>query len=472
MAAKLKQIGFKDIKCDFNYKNISTEKMEAYRHYDKETHVLFNIFYELYKSMKDENQNITPDKLKTYINEIQSKSIDLQKDIINDMTLNEKLIRSLTDIVSENNVPKKEVKVTEINLSRKLLAEAIEKNMSFFQMTPTFVNYNLILESKEDISENFKEMSTIWDIKDEIQIKTSDLIILRDSQELWELSLEKLMKQINDSINGNGFLLTVAKYQLTEPELALNSVLNGKKNINNSDLKNRIQQVIETAKKLGLNLICGKSDSIATMALLFRKIEEKKKIPENNQIIEITAERNENWFEFIKGKLIVASEADNKTENVWLIARDSDINGIIGLINCLRLEPGGENMRCIYDYDHSIKLPIDWNSKPFSDILRNDLVINVIRDAKLGTYRHLRLPKDYDKTLSNEYFLNLGQNKDLSSIQWFDARTLVADKNYHDFDGKKVTQVPIIIYRTPLNFRDVMLATGNYYTNNLNKFLF
>ena len=153
-------------------------------------------------------------------------------------------------------------------------------------------------------------------------------------------------------------------------------------------------------------------------------------------------------------------KADNKTENVWLIARDSDINGIIGLINCLRLEPGGENMRCIYDYDHSIKLPIDWNSKPFSDILRNDLVINVIRDAKLGTYRHLRLPKDYDKTLSNEYFLSLGQNKDLSSLNWFDGRKIVANKEYHDFDGKKITQVPINIYSTPLNFRDVMLATG------------
>ena len=196
------------------------------------------------------------------------------------------------------------------------------------------------------------------------------------------------------------------------------------------------------------------------MALLFRKIEEKKKIPENNQIIEITAERNENWFEFIKEKLIAAKDADNKTDDVWLIARDNHINGIIGLINCLRLEPGGENLRCIYDYDHSIKLPIDWNSKPFSDILRNDLVINVIRDAKLGTYRHLRLPKDYDKTVSKEYFLSMGQTKDLSSLQWFDGRTIVPNKEYYDVNNVKITQVPVSIYSGALNFHDVMVATG------------
>ena len=453
MAAKLKQIGFKDIKCDFNYQNISTEQMEAYRHYNKETHVMFNILYDLYKSATDENQNFTPDKLKTYINGIQSKSKDLLKDIINDMTLNEKLIRSLTDIVSENNVPKKEVKVTEINLSSNYFVKEVEQNMSFFQIMPTYVDYDLIVRSKEDISENFAQKAKIWDIKDELQIKSSDLIILRDTQELWELSLKSMLKQIKDSINGNGFLLIVTKFQLTEPELALNSVLNGKKNINNPVLKNRIKEITETAEKLGLHLICSKCDSISTMALLFRKIEEKNKIPENNQIIEITAERNENWFEFIKEKLIEAKDADNISDNIWLIARDSDINGIIGLINCLRLEPGGENMRCIYDYDHSIKLPIDWNSKPFSDILRNDLVINVIKDAKLGTYRHLRLPKDYDKTLSNEYFLNMGQNKDLSSLQWFDARTIVPDKDFHGLNNKKINQIPIDIYSSALNFR-------------------
>ena len=117
-------------------------------------------------------------------------------------------------------------------------------------------------------------------------------------------------------------------------------------------------------------------------------------------------------------------------------------------------------MRCIYDYDHSIKLPIDWNSKPFSDILRNDLVINVIRDAKLGTYRHLRLPKDYDKTASKEYFLSLGQTKDLSSLQWFDARNITPKQICYDMNSERINQVPIDIYSSALNFHDVMLATG------------
>ena len=118
------------------------------------------------------------------------------------------------------------------------------------------------------------------------------------------------------------------------------------------------------------------------------------------EIIEIIGERNEKWFELIKEKLYEQGDSIDR-KDIWLIATDSNINGVIGLVNCLRVEPRGLSIKCIFDFNHKTTLPIDWNSKPFSDILRNDLAINVIKGGKLGTYRHLRLPKDYDKTVSD-----------------------------------------------------------------------
>ncbi|CAG2115628.1 unnamed protein product, partial [Medioppia subpectinata] len=37
----------------------------------------------------------------------------------------------------------------------------------------------------------------------------------------------------------------------------------------------------------------------------------------------------------------------------------------------------------------------DFNTKPYSDILANDLVANVIKGGKVGTYRHLKLPNGH-----------------------------------------------------------------------------
>ena len=91
-------------------------------------------------------------------------------------------------------------------------------------LTPTDVDYQLIVRSTEDVSEEFRQKASVWDTKEDLNIKASDLIILRDTQHIWELSLQKYLKEITDSIIGNGFLIIVTKFQLTEPEIALNSL--------------------------------------------------------------------------------------------------------------------------------------------------------------------------------------------------------------------------------------------------------
>jgi hypothetical protein len=112
-----------------------------------------------------------------------------------------------------------------------------------------------------------------------------------------------------------------------------------------------------------------------------------------------------------------------------------------------------------------MKFPPDFSSKPFSDILVNDLAVNVMRVGKLGTYRHLRVPKNHDKFKSNNYYLNVGPNGDLSSLQWFDSKNLKPNDTYINVDNRKIPQIRCNIYSTGLNFRDVLMATGiHYYT--------
>ena len=57
---------------------------------------------------------MSADSIETIIDEINdSKEFDLSNDLVNTVSNNERLIRSLTDIVSENNVTKRDLKVTE-----------------------------------------------------------------------------------------------------------------------------------------------------------------------------------------------------------------------------------------------------------------------------------------------------------------------------------------------------------------------
>ena len=467
MAAKLKQIGLKQLKCNFNFQNISTEVVERQKHDNSEHKVMLKILDRL--SERDENQNIIGlNQTKDVIKEIESDSTyDMSLDVVNQVSKNERLIRTIIDIVSENNATKKEYKVTEINLTGDVLANEVESYLVNSQLMPTDVDYKLFVKSVDRVSEHMREKAKQWNGKEVPSLSTSNLVIYRDSEDLWELKTDDLIKHLNEAIDENGFLIIVGKYRLTEPEEAINSLLN--KNVSNSDLKKRHQILVESISSSGLEIISNHFDSVSTMAMMFRKVTEKKKIPENIEVIEVKSERDEKWFEIIRQSLqksIDTLDAGEKPRNVWLIANDTHINGIVGLVNCLRLEPGGQCFRCLFDMDSSIKLPIDWTSKPYSDILTNDLVFNVIKDGKVGTYRHLKLSKNFDKTISRDYFLNQGSNKDLSSLSWFDLTNLTPNINPHDWTGKAIKVLPVKIYTSGLIFKDVMFATGLYHGYN------
>ena len=458
MAAKLKQMGLKQLECNFNYQNIETKVIERQRQENSEHKVMLKILDRLLDCYENERD------IENVIKDIESDSnYDMSGDVVNQVSKNERLIRTLIDIISENNATKKEYKVTEINLTGDVLADEVETDLLDSQLMVTDVEYKLFVKSVDNVSEAMKEKAKLWDVNDVKQLTESDLIIYRDSVYVLHSNIEDLIKQFNEVIVDNGFLILVIKYRLTEPEEVINSFINNN-NITNSELEKRFQTLYKLTIRSGLRLIASKSDSVSTMAMMFRKMTEKIEIPENKDIIEVKAQRDEKWFEAIRQclqKSKDALDAGHKPRPVWLIANDTNINGIIGLINCLRLEPGGQCLRCLFDMDSYIKLPIDWTANPFSDILINNLITNVIKGGKLGTYRHLKLPKDYDKTLSNEYFLNQGSNKDLSNLNWFDLRKLNPNDDCHDWFGNPIRQVNVQIYASGLIFKDIMFATGS-----------
>lgn len=107
-------------------------------------------------------------------------------------------------------------------------------------------------------------------------------------------------------------------------------------------------------------------------------------------------------------------------EVLWLVAHDSTSNGIVGMTNCLRREPGGDKIRCqdalrgiviITSDTHSHTsfnrrcifnphldsrqqtffqdCPLQALRTVYSDILKKDLATNVYRDNCWGTYRHI-----------------------------------------------------------------------------------
>jgi fatty acid synthase len=468
-------LGINDIKYLNENKTVGEEILNNYLKDVREEHVIIKIFDKILNSCLrlDENKNLDKGMRDKNLNELvinfkNATEYDLSRDILNQVSKNERFIRPLLDIVSENNVPKKEIKVLEINLSNAIMALEADHHLACAQIYTITVDYTIANNSIENLDKDLKNKGfklMEWNHKQSAfpsGISTMDLIIYRDCQDLWNIKIDPFLKEVYDKIADKGFFISVFRYKISEPESILNYLYKNNV-IKDSFLVQRIEDFRNAAKKVGFNLISRKSDSIGSLALLFRKtIPKDSNSEEKIEVLEIN-ENYEKWLNVLKEKVeenIEKKDIHNENINIWLIANDSTINGITGLMNCLLQEPGGERIRCIFDYDKQMKIPFDFKSKPFSDILINDLAINVIRDGKLGTYRHLRIPKNHDKIESNDYYLNVGPNEDLSSLQWFDSKNIKPNDTYINVDNRKIPQIRCNIYSTGLNFRDVLMATG------------
>ncbi|XP_073848315.1 fatty acid synthase 3 [Musca autumnalis] len=158
-------------------------------------------------------------------------------------------------------------------------------------------------------------------------------------------------------------------------------------------------------------------------------------------LVEITESDTEfNW-------LTKVQQALTAKVPVVLYAINENLNGLIGLVNCLRKEPDGNIVTCFFVEEE--KAPAFSLSDPFyAGQYMLGLAVNVYRHGKWGTYRHLQLSStEVAEPRKDHIFGNVIHRGDLSSLRWFEGPL-----NPEDCEIK--------ICYSSINFRDIMLATG------------
>jgi len=139
------------------------------------------------------------------------------------------------------------------------------------------------------------------------------------------------------------------------------------------------------SQQYDLNIIFEKRTDREMIVLLKKKVLIKQK-----NIVYIKND-NFNWLEDLK--LLVSDEKKFNHYSRVIIVGERDFKcGLLGFINCLRKEPGGEYVRGVLIQDE--KAPEFSLQDPFyTQQLQKDMTINVLRsNMTWGSYRHLRLP--------------------------------------------------------------------------------
>ncbi|KOX73549.1 Fatty acid synthase [Melipona quadrifasciata] len=229
-------------------------------------------------------------------------------------------------------------------------------------------------------------------------------------------NLSHVLKNLKDSVIDGGFILLEETDQsdinLTDPDLAY------------------------VAKQV----IPGKS------YLLLKK----KKVRPDPIVIQLT-EKNYMWVEGVKAALkkVVA-----ENQRPLFVCQGEELFGMVGLMNCILLEEGGAEASYVFIQDKNMP-KFSLSDKFYAEQLDKQLIANVLRGGQWGSYKHIELDQQNRESLQVEHaYINALNRGDLSSLRWIESPL-----SYYQPEKFSNTEL-CSVYYAPLNFRDIMLATG------------
>ncbi|GAB6031065.1 hypothetical protein CHUAL_007876 [Chamberlinius hualienensis] len=303
------------------------------------------------------------------------------------------------------------------------------------QANPVLQHYSFVANheiSRRKLGKNVKLAN--WNfIKDEVPPNLSGAHLVFGFNVLHgdNNQLQKITENITSAAREGGFLLLSQSNEYPEYHKAFESA--------------------------GLRIICQKTSNNNSFIFLLRKV---KKNNGKLSVIVVNDGEYDKWVEPIKTRVTDLGQNENTDDRLWLIAHDKQTNGILGLVNCLRLEPGGNNIRTIFNphldqnkANNFLLDPVNALKTIYQDIIDKDLFINVNSNGQWGTYRHLPLRNNDSRNEieTTTAYVNVLNRGDLSSLHWIESpiKKLIGN-------NKHICR----IYFAALNFKDVMLASG------------
>ncbi|XP_049874376.1 fatty acid synthase [Pectinophora gossypiella] len=199
-------------------------------------------------------------------------------------------------------------------------------------------------------------------------------------------------------------------------------------------------------RKAGLVLVSRQVAASCEYVLLRRKPEP----PSAHVVVEVADDGKYAWVEPLRAAL---ARAELEPLRVFAVARGA-APGALGLAACLRGEAGGRALRLFVA--PGLQAPFSLAAGPFAAQARLDLSVNVLRAGVWGCYRHLPLADASAAQLQVEHaYVNTLTRGDLSSLRWIESELRWA----REAPARPGTEL-CRVYYAPLNFRDIMLATG------------
>ena len=267
--------------------------------------------------------------LKEYEEVFQQYVQNIGKDIVNNLLANDYCLRFMFEVVLENAYRK--MNVLEISSDfTVLLPIIIEITERFSRMK--FKNKILVCTDVEKVDKIKTSECGIsvhpYESLSSVAPEKSQNVVVTAVSANTEKEARKHVQLLSSLVEQKGFVLLFHKNCLLPPENLLASLASKKINIVPQPL------LEDWFQEEGFVIISRISHPICGNLYLLRLKGEM----ETGNIVHLSEDKS-TWLEELKESVV------KENKKTWVVSEDCPTSGIVGMINCLRHEPNGENIR-------------------------------------------------------------------------------------------------------------------------------
>ncbi|XP_033747566.1 fatty acid synthase-like [Pecten maximus] len=366
---------------------------------------------------------------------------DMENDQLLSHMINRTVLHPCLDIVSEN-LPSRTFRVLEVKDQENIFHYKIRGHLHQTQRgAVTFHQVDWMLDDASKPEDPFQ------------------LVVLDDFLH-GQPDISESLRKISTKVTLDGFVLLVEITHNFHIQALLDGLMKPRLNVKDKRTlgwycsSSKWQELFKMA---GFEIIIERADSLLyTLYLLKKKTESDTKI----QTVVRVDSLNFSWLEDLKAKFKEV-QTKPKGHNLWLVAEKERRSGILGLVRCLRREPGGERIRCVFHADGIDKL----SPKPayLEDLMGMDMVMNVYTKGVWGSYRQVPSMSERKTDLEKNKNLEMRMKRygDMTSFCW---SAIEPSKINVAADTSKVLCNVVCV---ALNTADRMVATGKLVTGEV-----
>ncbi|GIX98138.1 fatty acid synthase [Caerostris extrusa] len=395
-----------------------------------ENHSLLTALESFYHDLLSK-ENVQSDLFSTYITKVGN-------DVLNNILVNEEPLKIMLEIVLENSLGN--LKVIELNCGFPIVLVPVCEVIAKYAF-PKFKQGVLIadrpLASKEQLSLEEFGIKVLPRAEKQKKCRDADLVICSFSSGSLN-DLRNLCHSLVLTVKKGGFVLLFQKCDMNGAERFLSLECGGE------ELPVQSRPMLEKIfREENMEMLCQITDPFGGGAYLLRM---PSSIPVSNVVLEIP-ENDFSWVELLTRDL-----TELQSQRVWLVAEGSSNNAIVGLVNSLGKEPGGDRIRCFLNCEKKGDIPCFQLEHPFyKSLSAKDLTMNVWKDGRWGSFRHIPFEgKDQVKDVEDSS-LQVRLSEDFYEFDWIEA-----DVKYLPRESKKLVHV----YYSSLNVPRFLATKG------------